>query len=325
MGVITAERDAAVARRIERAVARACILEASAEKPGNVTPTRSFRDTTYADFVASARAIAPVLAQAGRRSPGELILESVRATRRVVRVNTNLGIILLLVPLARAYALEAAAAPPAEAVHAARLRRGVARVLTALTVDDARLAYEAIRLASPGGLGTAPGHDVRDEPRGTLLEAMAAAAGRDSIAAEYASAFARTFGQIMPALEQALATGLGVRDAIVQTFLLGLAAVPDTLVARKLGMAAAEEVSARARAVLAAGGVRTRSGRSGVRDLDGFLRDPANHRNPGTTADLVAAGLFVHLVLGGRLRGPGAGVPDRTAGEASRVCRFPGA
>jgi triphosphoribosyl-dephospho-CoA synthetase len=57
-------------------------------------------------------------------------------------------------------------------------------------------------------------------------------------------------------------------------------------------------VSAAAAAALAAGGVRDEAGRVAVRDLDAALRGDGNARNPGTTADLVTAVLFVALLEG---------------------------
>ena len=78
----------------------ACVWEATARKPGNVTRFHDFEDSTYLDFVLSAAAIGPVMATACQRKIGATVLEAVRATRQVVRTNTNLGIVLLLTPLA---------------------------------------------------------------------------------------------------------------------------------------------------------------------------------------------------------------------------------
>jgi triphosphoribosyl-dephospho-CoA synthase len=217
------------------------------------------------------------MGRAGERGVGETALAAVRATRAVAGANTNLGIALLLAPLARATIT----------------REPLGAVLEGLTVQDARAAYEAIRLAGPGGLDEPVEHDVRDEPTITLREAMAAAAGRDAIAAEYASGFAITFGTGLPALEAALEHGLRPRDAIVELALRLLAAVPDTLIARKRGLAAAERVSAGAARVLAAGGVRATDA---LARFDASLRTDGNALNPGTTADLVTAVLFVHLL-----------------------------
>jgi triphosphoribosyl-dephospho-CoA synthase len=110
--------------------------------------------------------------------------------------------------------------------------------------------------------------------------------------------YAMTFGTGIPALVAALGDGLAVRDAIVELHLRLLDQAPDTLIARKRGADAARRVSAGARDVLAAGGVRTGAGRRALRSFDASLRDPGNALNPGTTADLVTATLFVALLEG---------------------------
>src|SRR5262245_20871887 len=69
----------------------ACVLEAGAPKPGNVSPGRPFADTHYEDFLASADAIAGPLEAAGRRPLGETILKAIEATAARTRANTNLG------------------------------------------------------------------------------------------------------------------------------------------------------------------------------------------------------------------------------------------
>src|SRR5262245_39419818 len=78
----------------------ACLLEATARKPGNVHRYRDFDDTTYLDFALSAAAAAPAIEAAAGRRVGATVLEAVTATRRVSAANTNLGIVLLLAPLA---------------------------------------------------------------------------------------------------------------------------------------------------------------------------------------------------------------------------------
>ena len=264
----------------------ACVLEVSAEKPGNITPRHDFHDTTYEDMVRSAIAVGPELARAGERGVGDTVLAVVQASRRAARANTNLGIALLLAPLAKA------------ALSGGPLRGRLAQTLGALDVADARAAYEAIRLAGAGGLRERVEHDVRSEPTVGLREAMASAAARDAIAAEYVSDFALTFETAVPALAAAVNDGLSEREAIVELHLKLLDAAPDTLIARKRGAEAAAQVSAGARGVLAAGGVRTPGGRGALRSFDASLREPGNALNPGTTADVVTATLFVALLEG---------------------------
>jgi triphosphoribosyl-dephospho-CoA synthase len=264
----------------------ACVLEVSAEKPGNITPRHDFRDTTFEDMLRSAIAVGPELARAGERGVGDTVLAVVQASRRAARANTNLGIALLLAPLAKA------------ALSGGPLRERLATTLAALDLADARAAYAAIRDAGAGGLHERVPHDVRSEPTVGLRAAMASAAARDSIAAEYVSDFALTFETGVPAIVAALGDGLGEREAIVELHLRLLDAAPDTLIARRRGAEAAARVSAGARDVLGAGGVRTAAGRRALRSFDASLREPGNALNPGTTADLVTATLFVALLEG---------------------------
>ena len=125
---------------------------------------------------------------------------------------------------------------------------------------------------------------------------MAEAAHRDAVAAEYATDFAVTFEVALPALRRALRR-LPLLGAIAQTHLELLGRVPDTLIARKAGPAAAA-VAVRARAVVRAGGVHTARGRAAARRLDRDLRRDGHRLNPGTSADLVTAALFVWLLSG---------------------------
>jgi triphosphoribosyl-dephospho-CoA synthase len=285
------------------AVQLACLLEVSAPKPGNVSPGRHFTDTRFEHFLASAAAIGGPLAGAGRRPVGETVRLAVEATRRWSTTNTNLGIILLLAPLARAAFLKAEIATQKGCATAekdlTRLREAVRSVLADTTVADAREVYAAIRRAAPGGLGRVEKQDVADQPTMTLVEVMRLAADRDGIAREYATAFAVTFDVSVPALERARSDGLSWDDAVVETFLAVLALAPDTHVARRSGAAAAEEVQHRARLVIDAGSVRTAAGRLAIGEMDRFLRDLENASNPGTAADLTAAAILVVLLSGG--------------------------
>jgi len=273
----------------------ACLLEATAPKPGNVSPAASFYDATYEEFLASAVAIGPALAAAGERPLGATIYAAVEATARWTRSNTNLGLVLLLAPLARA-ALRPGSAP---------LRTKLAATLAETTVADARDAYAAIRLAAPGGLGRAPEQDVARTPTVPLSAAMALAAERDAIAREYVTEFRATFDVGVAALRRALGSGLGWPEATVEAYLALLAAAPDTHIARKLGGAEAAAVQRRAQEVLAAGGVRTPAGRDAITVLDRELRHERNRRNPGATADLTGGAICVVLLEGGWRRGGG--------------------
>ena len=273
--------------RIGLAAEMACLLEASAEKPGNVNRRHDFNDTRFEDFMISAVALGAAFRSTAGDPVGTIILEAVRATRRLVGVNTNLGIVIALAPLAKAAGLEGFD----------KLRPAVRSVLKNLTVQDAKSTYQAIRLASPAGMGSVEQNDVRDEAVNiTLRQAMEQARAWDALAGEYADDFRITFDLGLPALQEALIECPGVSEAVVQTFLSILAQTPDTLIARKKGRPVAEEVSARAGEILKLGGVLDPRGIEEMEKFDLMLRDEKHTLNPGTTADLVAAVLFVYLV-----------------------------
>jgi triphosphoribosyl-dephospho-CoA synthase len=295
---------------IAAAAQLACLLEASAPKPGNVSPGRHFSDVRYEHFLASAAAIGGAFGEAADHRVGEIVLLAAQATSRWTRSNTNLGIVLLLAPLAKAAARDAASrqslaaqTPSTPSGSDGRplpgtLRESLADVLNQTTADDARDVFAAIRLASPGGLGEAAEQDVADEPTVTLLAAMQLAADHDGIAREYATAFATTFEVAVPALLRTRADGLSWDDGVVETFMTVLAAQPDTHIARRGGAELARDVSERAAEVMRAGGIRTDEGRRALGYFDHSLRDPRNTGNPGTTADVTAAALFVALLQG---------------------------
>ncbi len=274
------------ARQVAQAAQIACLLEVSAPKPGNVSRYADFADTRFEDFLLSAVAIGPAMERAGRSGVGQTILRAIKDTQKLVRSNTNLGIVLLLAPLAKA------------CFGAGELRENLAQVLAGLNVDDARRAYAAIRLAQPGGLGRTPQADVAEEPSISLYQAMALARDRDAIAREYATNFAITFEAGYPALKEAWRTADDPPSAIVQAYLTILARVPDTLIARKRGADMAEQVSQWAEVVLASGGAFTPQGRQRLAELDRALRDERHTLNPGTTADLTAAAIFLFLLSG---------------------------
>jgi triphosphoribosyl-dephospho-CoA synthase len=260
----------------------ACIWEATARKPGNVHRFRDFEDCSYLDFLVSAAALAPVLDSAPQRPVGATVLEAVRATRRVAGNNTNLGIVLLLAPLA--------AVPMEE-----ELRSGLARVLDGLDLADTRAVYQAIRLAAPGGLGRVAQEDVHGEPSQNLRAVMALAAERDLVARQYANGFREVFDEGVPALRLGLERPATLEAAIIRCQLQLLANHADSLIARKQGTAEALEASRQARAVLDAGWPTGSAGAAALAEFDAWLRAVGHSRNPGTTADLVTACLFVAL------------------------------
>jgi triphosphoribosyl-dephospho-CoA synthase len=260
----------------------ACTWEVLARKAGNVCPGREFPDLRVNDFLISAAAIAPVLEQAPHQPLGVTILRCIEETRKLVWTNTNLGIVLLLAPLASV---------PLDQP----LQPGLSEVLARTTVDDSRNVYAAIRLVKPGGLGEAKEQDVRQEPTLPLRDVMALARERDWIAAQYATDFDFVIHCLVPMLVERAERFQNIERAIVALQLEHLCDLLDSLILRKFGADEARQTQTFARKVRSLGGLDAPEGRQVFRAFDAFLRSDNHARNPGTTADLIAAALFVAL------------------------------
>lgn len=186
------------------------------------------------------------------------------------------------------------------------------QLIAAASMEQTRWIHAAIALAKSGSLGTVEAADVGAKARlrdsDTVAHVMQLAAKRDSIASEYVSGFAITFERTVPSLHELLSWGSSLQWAIVGTYLRLLAQQPDTLIARKVSWERAREISVWAKQ-LADEFFSTRSQGVGtpdwleqcersLGDLDFALRSDGNRLNPGTTADLIAAGLLVALLSG---------------------------
>jgi triphosphoribosyl-dephospho-CoA synthase len=267
----------------------AYLYEATAPKPGNVHPGARFADLAYADFVTSAVVVGPILDAAVERGVGRTILDAVRVTHDAVGTNTNLGTLLLIAPLAAA-ALDQS------------LADGIGRVLDRLDSQDTRHVYEAIRLSCAGGLGHTEKADVFSDvpPDLSLIEAMRLAADRDLVARQYINGFADVLEGTAASIEDGLSRGWPLSTSIVSAHVRQMAAHADSLIQRKCGPQIAGEARDRAKLVLDSGEPGHANYEQALAGLDAWLRADGHRRNPGTTADLVAAGLFV-LQREGRL------------------------
>lgn len=267
---------------IERCVVASCTTEVYAPKPGNVSPSHEFDDISLRSFVESAMAIAPVMGRAVGEPVGTTILECVKATREVVESNTNLGIILLLAPLT--------AVPPEQT-----LAQGIESALESLTVEDAVATFEAIRLAAPGGLGKADSQDVADAPTQNLRQCMILAAERDRIAAQYKNGFCNVLVDGLALLRQTADWTTHHEQRLGWIALNLMTRFGDSLVVRKCGDEVNRQIVNRATDVLAANWPFDSAGDAKYDAFDAWLRADGNQRNPGTTADLIAAILFSGL------------------------------
>jgi triphosphoribosyl-dephospho-CoA synthase len=103
------------------------------------------------------------------------------------------------------------------------------------------------------------------------------------------------FSVVVPWILEGRQSGGTLTDTILHVQVRLMARFPDSLIARKCGNEVAELSSRKAAAVLEAGSPNETAYLRALSDLDFWLRSDHHHRNPGTTADLIAAGLFAVL------------------------------
>lgn len=292
----------------------ACILEASAPKPGNVNRYHDFRDTKYEHFLASGIAIgkpaenAAFLGfEAGKGGldisdigVGRLIRDAVFETKKWHRSNTNLGIAMLLIPLSAACGVTLARL---KKMKNENVRKNLDLIIKKSTYKDSLFLYEAIRAAELGGLGRVKRLDVnvKSSDREIVKEKLNLYdifdfSKWDSVARELITKMRISFEVGYPSIREAYSKKKDINAAILSAFLEILSRIPDSLIARKNGIKAAQEISQEARAVLETGIDAER-----LEKFDKKLRDKNNRLNPGTTADLVASSLMIALLNGLRL------------------------
>jgi len=286
-------------------VAAACLLEASSVKAGNVHPQANFDNMDYSHFRLSAAVIGKRVEQLFQSpiqidpcknitSVGDCIFEMAIATKQSVGVNTNLGTLILLGPL-----LVATEKLAPNIVDDKELQRSVANVLSNLTTTDSEGVYKSIQIANPGGLGTSNQMDANKQPPTNVLEAMRFAHHKDDVAKQWVTNFETVFSLARRLRELIDAQKLESRnwlEAISSVQIEYMAANVDSLIARKNNLDLANEVRRRASQLLSIRSTSSSGYQQQWIEFDAYLRADGNRRNPGTTADLLAAALYVAIV-----------------------------
>ncbi len=275
--------------RVAQCAVLAMLFElSSSPKPGNVDRCHDFSDIGFNHFLISAVSAYPIFRKAanGEGSVGSLILEGVQAWKTWnLGSNTHFGSLVLMMPIA------IAAGKPEE------LPAELASVLEKTTVTDAIDFYSAFEKAKARvievdsfSLNDENWRETVCESDKTLLELMRLSSMHDIVAREWASNYERSF-LLAKRLEEQISR-YGQNEGIVRTFLEALAEVPDSLICAKFGGNLAHKVSKRAGEAL----LDDTLGKA--RELDEDLL--AADINPGSTADIIAASLFIFLLGGVR-------------------------
>jgi triphosphoribosyl-dephospho-CoA synthase len=254
-------------------------------KPGNVDRAHDHDDLRFEHFATGAVGALPGLRLAADGEPvGRAFERAVAGMSQQAAGNTQFGALLVLTPLVRAAG--DGDCTPGNARAAAE----------ATTVRDAANFYRAFEHVDVAVDEPPKGMEPLDVRRGaaaiptlrerglTLHDVMDRSTDVDGLAREWVGGFERSFH----AADRLLDTEGAVPDRAARVFLELLADEPDTFVAINHGQATAERVSEQAAEAL-----------DGERDPWALADElVAEGVNPGTTADLIAAGLFVALRRG---------------------------
>lgn len=282
----------------------AMLLEVSTTpKPGNVDRTHDFEDTTFEHFLASAVGALPALMRAASSSfgVGSLIRDAVAGSMRWHGGgNTHFGTFLLLIPLCMAAGVHTKhLLTPSLTPH---LRSSAYHVVRTTTVEDSLDFLEAfhmadVRVKDVDKLDIKQHETTREiqTRQITLFELMEMSAKYDLVAREWVSGFERSFEDAERI--RRLANHYTINEAVLLVFIDELAKTPDTFIAAKLGDEVAAEVHERARRL------RSRIDSIGLHEamhmIEEFDEELISARiNPGSTADIMGAGLFIALLEG---------------------------
>ena len=265
------------------------ITEINALKPGNVSRYADGHRMTSNDFLLSADLVTPILCDT-QLSMGQRILECVKITRTQVGTNTNLGMILLFTPLI-------IAAENITDRSIAAMQYKLRNILSAVDKSDSSLIFQAIRDVNPGGLGQSDKFDVHTNPDCTLLEAMAVASERDTIARQFTSGFHDIFSTGLTVIKDYTGRWNSVEWATVACYLTFLSVMPDAHIVRKYGTGTAEQVIKKATAITERF-KKNDNPENAVEALLEFDRDLKERNiNPGTTADITAASVLAYKLV----------------------------
>ncbi|KXA92361.1 hypothetical protein AKJ65_07670, partial [candidate division MSBL1 archaeon SCGC-AAA259E19] len=223
-------------------------------KPGNVHREADLKDETFEQFIAGAVVIGPTLRRAvkggldiGRGKikasnvgVGELIKDGVKSTKAWIGKNTNLGVLMLLIPLTIAAGITTGKEPKFKIKN---LRKNLSNVLKSTDSRDALDVYDAILIAEAGGLGEVDELSVEEESSKERIESenislydiMKISSDWDTISKEWITDMQITFEEGFPLLKKFYRKKEDLNTAVVQTFLKILSDHPDSLVKRKFG------------------------------------------------------------------------------------------
>ena len=264
----------------------ACSKDVEVIKPGNVNIDYPHSDTTAYNFLRSAHDSCRSLFRQDL-SLGERIYHSVTDSRKNTRVNTNLGIVILISPIIQGLLTSTKTT----------FRSALKDVIKTSRISDTNLLCRAINSINPGGLGEREEMDTNSLPKVTLKTIMDKSAKYDRLSYQYSTGYSDILDFIVPRIIEHKKYIENTDFLLSLVFLEILSEIPDTHISRKFNEKIAKKTSNEARDLIKI--INTERSRkkaiSRICQLDYEYKNKGI--NPGTTADLLLSSVMIERLL----------------------------
>ena len=273
---------------LKKQIKLVCYAEIDALKPGNVHKYSFGHGMTAKDFYKSANIISNYLTQKNSNF-GKKILKCVLEIKKEIKQNTNLGIILLLAPVISILLNDGI-------LDKKNLRKKISLLIKKQNIKDSSPIFKAIKIANPGGLGKSKNYDVRFMPKIKLYNAMNYASKKDLIAKQYVTGFSDIFKIGIPAYKKFQSKWGNKSWVLTGVYLTFLKQLTDSHIERKKGKKIAKKVKIEAKKYY-----KLIKNEKNTKNIDKIKEKmlffdkklKSKDINPGTTADLTVATLFI--------------------------------
>ncbi len=300
---------------IARCAQLAMCLEVSASpKPGNIDRHDDYEDTRYEHFLVSAISMYPVIEEAAESShgAGRLIKNAVEESVSWQKGgNTHFGAIILLVPLAMAAGKVLGQKDRFTIDELTECAHSIVKGTDTSDSVDFYSCFDAagvkVNPVEEFSLQDEGATNELTEKKVSLYELMEIAKDYDLIANEWISGFNRCSDcaqVIIGGMQDRLFPGrlnADINDVVVYAFLKILSENEDTFITTKFDSVTALKVSSQAKSLLQdiySKEVNFTDIKASIEKMDAELLE--KKINPGSTADIVIAGIFIALLAGVR-------------------------
>ena len=265
-----------------------CDKEMDSLKPGNVHKYSKGHGMSTKDFFKSSLIISKCLTK-NNLNLGQKILSSVNEIQNKIKKNTNLGIILMLSPIATIVQKEGV-------ISKEELLKKIKSLIKKQNIKNSIPIFEAIALTSPGGLGFSKKYDVNKLPKTNLYKAMEYSKKRDLIARQYYNGFKDIFNIGVPAYKKFYNKWGRVNWALTGVYLTFLKKFNDSHITRNKGNKIATSVKKEAKKYY----FFLKKNKNLIKIKKKLLifdkKLKSKRINPGTIADLTVATLLFEIV-----------------------------